>query len=77
MDFTDPLPGPLTYLAWNIDPRRRGPFVRPSAARRTAREDLTGLAQRLREVDARAMPIVAQRVPLGSAAAHPRPTRKD
>jgi hypothetical protein len=34
MELSDPVGGTFTYVAWEIDPALRGPFVRKSAARR-------------------------------------------
>ncbi|SMX66660.1 hypothetical protein BI49514_00310 [Brevibacterium iodinum ATCC 49514] len=34
MEPTEPISGTFTYVTWEVDPVRRGPFVRKSAARR-------------------------------------------
>ncbi|ACV07345.1 hypothetical protein I6I18_09565 [Kytococcus sedentarius] len=47
MDFKEPLSGWFTHLAWNIDLRRSGPFVRASGRRGDYRHRLVQLAARL------------------------------
>jgi len=48
-NFVDPLTGVFAYAAWNSDPRRRGPFVRPSLTRRSKILEINDLAAALQQ----------------------------
>lgn len=49
--FTEPLPHGYLYLGTSVDPRRRGPFVRPSAQRAAVLERYKSLARQLTALD--------------------------
>lgn len=45
--FEEPLTSSFVYAAWSVDPRRVGPFVRPSAARTDWIDKVRGFARQL------------------------------